>query len=94
MLLAGSVFRNSLFRNSLIANCCMLSTLNTSSNCLEFDPLETCVRTALELGELSPGLETQIKHWASRRQLSERDRKLLMILQDAVEDGCICRVSS
>jgi hypothetical protein len=72
----------------------MVSTLDTSSNYLEFDPLEACVRTALELGELSPGLENQIKHWATRRQLSEYDRQLLEILQDAIEDGCICRVSA
>lgn len=72
----------------------MVSALDSSSNYLEFDPLEACVRTALELGELSPGLEAQIKHWAVRKPLSERDLKLLDLLQDALEDGCICRVSA
>lgn len=72
----------------------MISTLDTNSNYLGFNPLETCVRTALELGELSPGLELQIKHWATRRPLSDHDQQVLKILQDALEDGCICRVSA
>ena len=71
----------------------MVSTLDTSSNYLEFSPLEACVRTALEMGELSPGLEAQIKHWTTRKRLSDHDRQLLRILQDALKDGCICRVS-
>lgn len=71
----------------------MVSTLDTSFNYLGFNPLEACVRTALEIGELSPGLEAQIKHWATRQCISDHDRQLLEILQDALEDGCICRVS-
>lgn len=72
----------------------MVSTLDTNSNYLEFNPLEACVRMALEIGELSPGLEAQIKDWTTRKRLSDHDRQLLEILQDALEDGCICRVSA
>ncbi|WAL62582.1 hypothetical protein [Thermocoleostomius sinensis] len=54
--------------------------------------LECCIRTALELGELSPGLELQIKQWETQRHLSDYDRTLLTILREAIEEGCIRRI--
>jgi hypothetical protein len=65
-----------------------------SSDRFDLAPLECCVRTALELGELSPGLEMQIEQWQSHCNLSERDRALLEILYGALADGCIRRVSA
>lgn len=58
------------------------------------DKLECCIRTALELGELSPGAQSCISQLVSGGNLSERDRALLSILQDAIEDGCIRQVMS
>lgn len=54
--------------------------------------LEACIRTALELRELSPGLESHIRDWANRHPLSEQDQTLLQLLQDAIDAGCIRRV--
>lgn len=65
-----------------------------SSHRLDSDSLECCVRTALESGELSPGLELQVKHWETHCALSERDRTLLKILHGAIEEGCIRRVTA
>lgn len=68
------------------------SSSNPAENNSQNNFLESQVRTALDSGELSPGLEVQIRAWASRYTLSERDRTLLQILQDAIESGCIRRV--
>jgi hypothetical protein len=54
--------------------------------------LEFCIRSALELGELTPALETQINAWVAKGRLSVRDRTMLTILEDAIQEGCIRRV--
>lgn len=56
--------------------------------------LECCIRTALELGELSPGAQSCISQLVSDGNLSERDRALLSLLKDAIADGCIHQVRS
>ncbi len=56
--------------------------------------LECYVRTALELGELSPGAQSCISQLVSDGNLSDRDRALLSILRDAIADGCIRQVTS
>lgn len=50
--------------------------------------LEDCIRTALEIGELPPVLNQQIQS-LTRGYLSEREQKLLQLLEDAIQDGCI-----
>jgi hypothetical protein len=50
--------------------------------------LEECIRTALELGELSSALKTRISD-LSEAGLTDREQVLLQILQDAIQDGCI-----
>lgn len=60
-------------------------------NRLKTDTLEVFIRTALELGELSPGMAVQVDSWIRRGNLSEREQKLLKILQDAIQDGQIRR---
>jgi hypothetical protein len=75
-------------------SCHMVSTSFMRSHRFNVASLECCIRTALELGELSPGLELQIKHWETQCHLSEHDRTLLKILQGAIEEGCIRRISA
>jgi hypothetical protein len=54
--------------------------------------LESSIRTALELGELSPGAEAQIQRLATASNLSRHDRCLLALLKDAVSEGYIRRI--
>jgi hypothetical protein len=54
--------------------------------------LEEGIRCALVLGELSPGAEAHIRHLATTSK-SHHDQRLLALLQDAIQDGCIRRVS-
>jgi hypothetical protein len=63
--------------------------LNFDNSRVETFDLETCVRTALESGELLPGAEAQIDRLVTATMLSPRDRYLLKILRDAIRDGCI-----
>ncbi|MBD1849663.1 hypothetical protein [Leptolyngbya sp. FACHB-711] len=53
--------------------------------------LEACIRQALEQGELTPGLEIRIEQIVEQGNLTERDRQLLQLLQDAIQDDCIRR---
>lgn len=76
----------------LILSLFMSVLLSSSTNPAESNLLESHIRTALEIGELSPGLETTIRAWANRYILTERDQTLLQILQDAIESGCVRRV--
>jgi hypothetical protein len=57
------------------------------------DTLEACVRTALELGEITPFLQAQVDQIAAQPNLSDRHLTILRVLADAIEDGCIRRVS-
>jgi hypothetical protein len=50
--------------------------------------LEECIRTALELGELSSALKARIST-LSQAGVTDREQVLLQILQDAIQDGCI-----
>jgi hypothetical protein len=60
---------------------------------IEFEPnLELCIRAALASNELMPGTERYIQSVAQQTDLSQRDRALLKLLYDALQDGCIRRV--
>jgi len=58
------------------------------------DHLETYIRDALTVGELTPAVEAQIKRIIHVGNLSRRDCALLAILRDAIQDGCIQRLSA
>lgn len=53
--------------------------------------LETCIRSALETGELLPGVESQLQKIQLDGNLTEKDCSLLDLLQDAIQSGCIRR---
>jgi hypothetical protein len=63
------------------------------SNHLETNNLEFWIRSALTFGELPPSVEAKIQHLIQTDQLSAHDRTLLEILRDAIQDGCIRRIS-
>jgi hypothetical protein len=70
-------------------SCCTIMT----NRLVEFEPsLELCIRTALTLNELMPGTERYIQSVVQQTALSQRDRALLDLLYDALQDGCIRRV--
>ncbi|NJR59150.1 MAG: hypothetical protein HC769_10035 [Cyanobacteria bacterium CRU_2_1] len=69
----------------------MIATLNSSDRTEIL--LESYIRTAVELGEITPAMEAQIKKFAERGNLSDRNQRLLQILHDALQDGCIQRVT-
>jgi len=54
--------------------------------------LEFCVRNALATGELSPATSAYIQQVSGISNLTRRDRTLLAILQDAIQEGCVQRV--
>lgn len=57
--------------------------------------LEFCVRNALATGELSPATYAYIQQLtgtAGTANLTRRDRTLLAILKDAIQDGCVQQV--
>jgi DNA-binding TFAR19-related protein (PDSD5 family) len=70
----------------------MASISNVGYKKLEANHLERYVRTALERGELSPAVESQISYLAGMGVLSDRDHNLLRVLYDAIQDGCVRRV--
>jgi hypothetical protein len=51
--------------------------------------LEFCVRNALATGELSPATSAYIQQVRGTSNLTRRDRTLLAILQDAIQEGCV-----
>ncbi|NJL22322.1 MAG: hypothetical protein HC895_18315 [Leptolyngbyaceae cyanobacterium SM1_3_5] len=53
--------------------------------------LEAWVRTAIAFGELSPAAEAHINHIVAEG-VSEVDRRLLALLNDAIQAGCVRRV--
>ena len=53
--------------------------------------LEACIRSALETGELLPGAESQLQKIQLHGRLTEKERCLLQLLQDAIQSGCIRR---
>ncbi|MFE4108308.1 hypothetical protein [Almyronema epifaneia] len=55
--------------------------------------LELLVRHALSWGELSPGAEQAIVRLTRDRPLSDRETKLLALLQDAIAAGVIQRLA-
>lgn len=60
---------------------------------IEFEPsLEVCIRAALVSSELTPGTERYIQSIAQESSLSQRDRGLLALLYDALQEGHIRRV--
>jgi hypothetical protein len=66
----------------------MLSLRNMSNT----PSIETIVRQALALGELSPGAEAAIDQARSQGALTAKDRRVLEILTDAIANNCIQRV--
>ena len=50
--------------------------------------LEALVRTAMMNGELAPGVAAQINRYR-KGALSCDERRMLAILDDAIEDGCV-----
>jgi hypothetical protein len=54
--------------------------------------IEQVVRSAVELGELSPGAEAQVQRLMLSREMTVRDRSLVRLLHDAIEEGCVQRV--
>ena len=58
---------------------------------LDINLVESWIRTALELRELSPGMEAQIQAWVAQCKLSEHENRLLNVLFDALEAGYIRR---
>ena len=62
---------------------------------IDFNPsLEACIRAALASKELMPGTERYIQSVAQSVPLSQRDRDLLAMLYDALQEGCIRRVDA
>ncbi|NJL36873.1 MAG: hypothetical protein HC840_05325 [Leptolyngbyaceae cyanobacterium RM2_2_4] len=51
--------------------------------------LEFCVRNALATGELSPATSAYVRQVRDMSNLTRRDRTLLAILQDAIQEGCV-----
>ena len=54
--------------------------------------LEGLVRTAIASGQLFPGAESEIDRVIDSTPLSDRDLRLMMILQDAIANGNVKRV--
>jgi hypothetical protein len=59
----------------------------------EFSLLESDVRSVLAQREILPGMEMQIQRWANQ-DLSERDRRLLDLVQDAIASGYVRRIQN
>ncbi|NJN57443.1 MAG: hypothetical protein HC879_08035 [Leptolyngbyaceae cyanobacterium SL_5_9] len=66
----------------------LLNLVIPFQNCPDID-LEFCVRNALATGELSPAISAYIQQVRGTSNLTRRDRTLLAILQDAVQEGCV-----
>ncbi|PSB17880.1 hypothetical protein C7B76_09075 [filamentous cyanobacterium CCP2] len=73
-------------------NPCMVSTLNDRIGSVESHQLEAYIRSVLQQREILPGMEAQLQRW-SFQKLSERDQKLLDLLQDAIETGYVRRIT-
>lgn len=70
----------------------MVSTLNDRIGSVESHQLEVYVRSVLQQREILPGMEAQLQRW-SVQKLSERDQKLLDLIQDAIETGYVRRIT-
>jgi hypothetical protein len=77
----------------MLYRCIMIATSNLSCSQLETNFVEPIVRVAIEGGELAPGAEAQVRWLMLRGELGERDRALICLLQDAIQAGCVRRVS-
>ncbi|HEY9629995.1 MAG TPA: hypothetical protein V6C84_22105 [Coleofasciculaceae cyanobacterium] len=64
---------------------------STSDRHLETNAIEPIVRMVLESGELSPGTEAHLRWLLLCGNLGGRDRDLICLLQDAIQDGCVQR---
>lgn len=56
--------------------------------------LEQCIRQALASRQMSSRLEAEIQSLVLSKSLSRIEKMLLDILNDAVKEGCVNRVSS
>ena len=68
-----------------------LNLTRATDNSLTTDSIEFFVRNALNSGILLPAAEAQLQRLVTQGSLSDRDRSLLAILKDAIQDGCIQR---
>ncbi|WP_143467794.1 hypothetical protein [Leptolyngbya ohadii] len=64
-----------------------LQAVNDSNS--EVMSLETCIRQALEQGQLTPVLAARIQQIVEEGGLAEYEQQLLQLLQDAIQDHCI-----
>ncbi|MGG6293136.1 hypothetical protein ACQ4M4_01830 [Leptolyngbya sp. AN02str] len=51
--------------------------------------LESCIRSALDAGELTPSAQQRIQDLVDCSELTQRDHALLDLLNDAIADGCV-----
>ncbi|MBD2091314.1 hypothetical protein H6F67_15820 [Microcoleus sp. FACHB-1515] len=58
---------------------------------IQAQSLEAWVRTAIAFGELSPAAEAHLNHIVAEG-VSEVERRLLALLNDAIQAGCVRRV--
>jgi hypothetical protein len=54
--------------------------------------LETIVRTILEQRELLPAMAANLQAWRTFQDLSQREQRLLEIVQDAIDTGYIRQI--
>lgn len=54
--------------------------------------LETAVRTILEQRELLPAMAANLQHWKTFQDLSQREQRLLEIVQDAIDAGYVRQI--
>lgn len=68
----------------------MLNLMNTTSSQTS---IEAVVRNAITLGELSPGAEAFISQACAEKRITAQEKQALEILQDAIANNCIKRIS-
>jgi hypothetical protein len=54
--------------------------------------LELIVRTVLEQRELLPAMAANLQQWKTLQNLSQREQRLLEIVQDAIDAGYIRQI--
>jgi len=70
-----------------------MSNFKSSTTKTSRESLESLVRTAMMNGELAPGVAAQISRYR-QGALSCEESRMLAILDDAIDDGCIVPVEA
>ncbi len=65
-----------------------MSNFKSSNSRDKVNELESLVRNAMQVGELSPGAAVQIERYRAGKPSCE-ERRMLAILDDAIVDGCV-----